>query len=118
MKWVPALAGVLLLAACELDTEGFGGSGGSWQNGGGFGGSGGSGQQAGLELAREVCVREVREQGRVVADVTRVREVSIGSTAIGADVYMQVRRDPMTVSTTSVRCRFSYSSGTAQISNT
>jgi hypothetical protein len=110
-----AATAVILLAGCVEET-GFGGSGGSF--GGGFGGSGGSGS-SGLSLGREVCLDTARQQGLNVARVDSVEEYGFGSSGPrGVQVRMQVRRDPMTVSTEPRVCRFTYSNGLADISRT
>ncbi len=108
-------AGSLALAGC-VETSDFGGSGGSFGGGGGFGGSGGSGSGS-LSLGREICTRTLRDQGRILVRVDSVREYG-GTTPRGVEVRMTTRRDAMTVSTEPRVCRFSYASGTADISRT
>jgi hypothetical protein len=131
-----AAAALLLAASCQMTTESFGGSGGSFeQSGGSFGGTGGTtggsgdgsdggsdggpdggtGTDAGQTLARDVCVRTAQQRGKIVAGVERTQPVMTGGSAVGADVYLQLRRDPMTVSTTVARCRFTYANGEAFI---
>ncbi len=109
-----ALIASIALAGCMKNPE-FGGSGGS-SGGGGFGGAGGS-NSGNLSLARDVCTRTLREQGMVLASVDSVREFG-GSTPRGVEVRMTTRRDAMTVNTEPRVCRFSYASGTADISRT
>lgn len=110
--FVVGLVGCLALAGC-VEPGGFGGSGGS---GGGFGGSGGTGS-ASLSLGRDMCTRAVREDGRVLVSVDSVREYG-GNTPRGVEVRMTTRRSAMTVSTEPRVCRFSYATGTADVSRT
>ncbi|MEQ9038231.1 MAG: hypothetical protein RIE24_07745 [Silicimonas sp.] len=113
------LAGVfasLALAGC-METAEFGGSGGSFGgSNGGFGGSGGS-NFANLSLGRDACTRTLREQGWILVRVDSVREYG-GSTPRGVEVRMTARRDALSVNTEPRVCRFSYASGTADISRT
>lgn len=105
----------LLLAGCVNNGD-FGGSGGTGGSGafggsggsGGFGGSGGS-SDAGLSLARDACVRDVRNRGQV-----RVRVVSsknVGSGPAYAQVTLESRRDASSVNVNRWSCRFSYTTG-------
>lgn len=98
------------LAGCQMDSSEFGGSGGSWQ------GSGGTGQ-AGLSLGRDACVQEARRQGLNIARIDSVQEYGAPSPR-GVQVRMQVRRSDVSVNTEPRVCRFSYSSGQADISRT
>lgn len=115
---IVGLVASLALAGC-VETAGFGGSGGSFGGSGGtggFGGSGGSGSNS-LSLARDLCKRALRDQGRILVRVDSVREYG-GTTPRGVEVRMTTRRDAMTVSTEPRVCRFSYASGTVDISRT
>jgi hypothetical protein len=110
---------VAAIAGCQMDSGSFGGSGGSWQGSGGsggFGGSGGSGQ-AGISLGRDACMQEARRQGLNIARIHSVREYGAPSPR-GVQVRMQIRRSAMSVNTEPRVCRFSYSSGEANISRT
>lgn len=113
-----AVIPALLLAGCVDgdDFGGFGGSGGS----NGFGGAGGSGgSSAGISLARDVCLNTARAQRLTVARVDSVREYGFANgTARGVELRMQIRRDPMSLNLEPRVCRFSYSSGQADISRT
>jgi hypothetical protein len=91
----------VVLAACQVDTAGFGGSGGS---------GGGSGGSAGLQLARDACVRAVEERGQRYVSVESIVETSGGATGM-----LTSRRDPMTVSAQRWRCSFSYTTGRASV---
>jgi hypothetical protein len=107
-----------LLVGCQSTNSGFGGSGGSWQGSGGFGGSGGSGQVGvGVGLGRDACTQEARRQGLDIARIDSAQEYG-GSPARGVQVRMQVRRSAVSVNTEPRVCRFSYSSGQADISRT
>jgi hypothetical protein len=109
------LFGSLALAGC-VETAEFGGSGNSFGGSGGFDGAGGSGSSS-LSLARDVCTRTLRDQGRILVSIDSVREYDANNPR-GVEVRMTTRRDAMTVSTEPRVCRFSYSSGTADISRT
>lgn len=115
-----SLCAGLALAGC-VETSEFGGAGGSYgDSGGGFGGSGGSygGSGSGnLALGRDVCVRTLRQQGGILVRINSVREYG-GAMPRGVEVRMTTRRDAMSMNTESRVCRFSYASGTADISRT
>jgi hypothetical protein len=105
------LAGALLLlvTGCEAHRPGFGGSGRS------FGGSGSS-VSPGMALAEDVCIATLEARGQKFVRVLRARELKSGrGEATGADLLMEVRRDPMTVSTRRARCEFSYGTGRARL---
>lgn len=78
------------LAGYQMETGGFGGSGGSSDD---FGGSGGS-NQAGLSLARDVCTNDIETRGGVVVQIESSREIPGG-----AEVVLQSRRGPPTINT-------------------
>lgn len=130
-------AAALALAAltgCQTGDPGFGGSGGSGGSGGfggsggsgSFGGSGGSGSFGGsggsnagsISLARDICARTLREEGRILVRIDSAREYQIGNRTMGVEVRMTTRRSGMTASTEPRMCRFRYASGTADISRT
>lgn len=105
-----AAAAVLALAGC-VDESDFGGSGGSFGGsggGGGFGGSGGSGgsNQAGLSLARDVCIRDIEAQGASVVRVESAREL-LGR----AEIVVRTRRSPVSANTERQLCTFYYNTG-------
>jgi hypothetical protein len=115
MPWktlaVAAVSSLLLVGCVDGEdfggsggTSGFGGSGGS----GGFGGSGGS-NDTGLSLARDVCVRDVRDRGQ--SQVRIVSSKNVGSGPAYAQVTLESRRSGMSVNTNRWSCRFSYSTG-------
>lgn len=90
------------------NNAGFGGSGGSWDNGNGFGGSGGSwdnGQN--LDTARRVCID--RGYGRGLRNIVVESVRPEGSSR--ARVYMQSRRSQMTVNAELWRCEYRFDSG-------
>ncbi len=102
-----AVVAALALAGCLDDGE-FGGSGGSFGGSGGSGGFGGSGgsNQAGLTLARDVCIRDIEARGGTVVQVDSAREL-----LNRAEIVVQTRRSPMTVSTERRLCTFYYNTG-------
>jgi hypothetical protein len=116
-----AAAAMAVTASCQMTTDDFGGLGGSFGGcGESFEGSGGSlegtgsGTTAGQALASDIWVRSAQQRGQIVAGDDRIQPVFAGyENEIGADVYLRLRRDPMTVSTTVARCRFTYASGQA-----
>ena len=112
-----AAAAALALAGC-VDESDFGGAGGSFGGSGGsggFGGSGGSGGsgsgsgsggQAGLSLARDVCIRDIEARGATVVRVESAREVR-GR----AEVVVQTLRSPASVNTERRLCTFYFNTG-------
>lgn len=98
---------LLSLAAC-VETPGFGGSGGS------------AGSDAsGIALARDVCTRTLRDEGALPVRIDRAEEYGFGTGGPrGVKVDMTIRRDALSVSTEQRVCRFSYATGTADISRT
>lgn len=107
-----AAASALMLAGC-MDSNEFGGSGGTGGSGG-FGGSGGSSEfcgsnEAGLSLARDVCIRDVRNRGQVQVRVLSAR--NFGSGPAYAQVTLESRLDTSSNKTNRWSCRFSYNSG-------
>jgi hypothetical protein len=116
---------MVAMAGCQMSepefggsggTAGFGGSGGSGGSGG-FGGSGGSSTSS-IALARDVCTRTLREQGRILVRIDSAREYQISGQTQGVEVRMTTRRDSLTASTEPRVCRFRYAGGTADISRT
>lgn len=99
-----AAAAVLALAGC-VDESDFGGSGGSFGGSGGGGGFGGS-YQAGLSLARDVCIRDIEDQGASVVRVESAREL-LGR----AEIVVQTRRSPASVNTERRLCTFYFNTG-------
>ena len=106
-----ATASILLLSGC-VDGDDFGGSGGTGgfggtggSSGGGFGGSGGS-NQTGLALARDVCIRDIEARGGTVVRLESAREIRNR-----AEIVVQTRRNPTTVSTERRLCTFYYNTG-------
>lgn len=110
-----AAVSALMLAGCVESNE-FGGSGGTGGSGGfggsggsgGFGGSGGS-NEAGLSLARDMCIRDVRNRGQVQVRVLSSKNV--GSGPAYGQVTLESRRDKASNKTSRWSCRFSYTTG-------
>lgn len=103
----------IALAGC-VETDEFGGSGGSFGGSGGWGGSGGGN----VRLGRDVCARTLREQGRILVRIDSAREYAISGLTQGVEVHMTTRRSGLTASTEPRVCRFRYATGTADISRT
>lgn len=112
MSWQrPAIVtvAVFALAGCVEESE-FGGSGGS-SGSVGSGGLGGSGSfsgnnHTGLSLARDVCIRDIEDQGASVVRVESGREL-LGR----AEIVVRTRRSPVSANTERQLCTFYYNTG-------
>ena len=94
MSWkicTVAAAAALALAGCVDESD--------------FGSSGVSGQ-AGLSLARDVCIRDITDRGGTVIRVESARQIQNR-----AEVILQTRRSPASVNTERRLCTFYFNTG-------